>query len=620
MANTPKPKSSLIDDVLAFVTDKKKLPLLLLLLGGTATVVTTAVVLSNPGSGASSSQGGNSASQGGSTGPISGNEVPDLDLENPTLSADNNGMGASFDFLYFSRFQNDYYLQTGLNYFEGATPGEQAHTENVFAIYNFRTGEIIFEYTFEYADAYRSGLIAGTENNYNGNLRVAFDGASTIYVLVDTPLPSTIGGTYSAMRTHATTKFTSIYDYERFQFLLAFDIEDTTSYTIIDSLKVNYSDFEMNDILYENDQLYVASNFSKSYLENSGSRNDDLVFNFMTVPTEIPTLTVVSSNQQQRIGYLTQVSVEGTTLEVIDHSPIASNYNVNLWFQGYRQGFETRYFTEEGSMVLTANFWNNQNSNALDIPAFFDNLETTFLEDNATVLSESETKIIAAYDAILDTPNGDSFTSHQFNLNFNGFYNFETGILEDAYTGYNVWTYNYNGGQEQRAQASSWPTLFLTDSGDSFIIENESLREWESDGSLQLWSEYNPEYLVSAVSTVYRYNIETGEKTLVIENDNNGTVITGVYEKSDGYYLTGSYYETDTNEVSSVDAFLRATNDAFVTQQELVLSGSKDDIGQLIMLDGSGRPVWIVMSNSIDGDFAGLGGVENRFTTYSVSF
>jgi hypothetical protein len=38
------------------------------------------------------------------------------------------------------------------------------------------------------------------------------------------------------------------------------------------------------------------------------------------------------------------------------------------------------------------------------------------------------------------------------------------------------------------------------------------------------------------------------------------------------------------------------------------------------MLNASGRPVWMVFSNSTDGDFAGLGGDENRYATYSVSF
>ncbi|MEN9819303.1 MAG: hypothetical protein RL379_81, partial [Bacillota bacterium] len=44
-------KESIVNKLIAFVTDKKKLPLLLLLLGGGATVVTGTVLLANPGNG-----------------------------------------------------------------------------------------------------------------------------------------------------------------------------------------------------------------------------------------------------------------------------------------------------------------------------------------------------------------------------------------------------------------------------------------------------------------------------------------------------------------------------------------------------------------------------------------
>jgi hypothetical protein len=609
MANTPKPKSSLVTDVLAFVTDKKKLPLLLLLLGGSATVVTTAaVVLSGP-------RGGNESS-----GPISGNEVPNWDFDDATLTADGNGIGASFDFRYMARFQNDYYIQAGRNFFEGATLQSEEHTESAFSVYNFRTGEIIFEYTFEIGDAHRNAILGGSNFSYWSDIRVAFDNESTIFVSLDSNFPSTLGGSYGPMKTHAISKFGDLNSSDYVQFFLAFDLDDATTYTVLDSRISNQSDFYFNDMLYDNGQLYLSTHYSKNFLENSVNRNEDNLFDFLTVPTDIPNLTFANNSQEQRIGYIVQVSVEGSTLEFLTATPFAANFNSNIWFQGYRQGFETRYFTEEGHMVLTTNFWNNSYNNSSTISSFFDTLETTFLQEDSTALEEAEAESLAAYETVLDTPNGEGLDSFNFNLNFTGFFNFETEKFEHAITGYNVYGYDYNSGVENRAEAYNWPSLFLTDSGDSFVIDNKVLIVWEGQVSQQTYSQYNPERLVDSVSTLSRYNLETGEKTLVIEHDNNGTILSGIYEKSNGYYLTGSYYETDTNDIASVDAFLLATNDTFVTQQELILSGSNDDMGLNIMLNASGRPVWIVQSNSTDGDFAGLGGVENRFSTYSVSF
>jgi hypothetical protein len=254
------------------------------------------------------------------------------------------------------------------------------------------------------------------------------------------------------------------------------------------------------------------------------------------------------------------------------------------------------------------------------ITTFFDQVDTTFIPENSTILTEAETNSQAAYEALLDTPIGEDFTSISFNLNLTGFFNFETGLFDHAMSGYNVYAYNYNNGQQQRAEAYNWPALYLTDSGDSFVIDTAVVTYWETQDFTQNLTQYNPAILENAVSTLSRYNLETGERTIVLENDNNGTILGGVYEKSNGYYLTGSYYDTGANDIDSVDAFLVATNDAFVTQQELILSGSGDDMGQSIMLNASGRPVWMVFSNSTDGDFAGLGGDENRYGTYSVSF
>jgi hypothetical protein len=314
------------------------------------------------------------------------------------------------------------------------------------------------------------------------------------------------------------------------------------------------------------------------------------------------------------------MSIEGTTLEVLDMTPVASNYSTNVWFGGYIQGFETRYFTEEGYMVISANFYTNLLNNSSSLLTSFENVETTFLLDDNAVFEEANEKASLALEKVLDTPNGDIYNRFDSNLSFVGFLNFETETFEETFIGYGIHASNHSGGTQKYTNAYSHPQIFTTDSGDMFIIENQLLESWERNGQNNDWAHFNPDYMKDAISTLSRYDLETGEKTILLQHENDGTIISSVYEKRDGFYITGSYYETLSNDVESVDAFLRATNESFVTQQELILSGSKDDVGQGIVLDASGRPVWIVMSNSNDGDFEGLDSTDDDFKFYYVSF
>ncbi len=66
---------------------------------------------------------------------------------------------------------------------------------------------------------------------------------------------------------------------------------------------------------------------------------------------------------------------------------------------------------------------------------------------------------------------------------------------------------------------------------------------------------------------------------------------------------------------------------AFVTDKKklpvlLLLLGSGDDNGSQITLNSQGRPVWLVSSNSTDGDFAeaGASNTDGRYKVYSVTF
>lgn len=90
-----------------------------------------------------------------------------------------------------------------------------------------------------------------------------------------------------------------------------------------------------------------------------------------------------------------------------------------------------------------------------------------------------------------------------------------------------------------------------------------------------------------------------------------------------GYYVSGTYYESEsTPDVQSTDAFLLEVDEDFNTINELILAGSGDDNGSQITLNSQGRPVWLVQSNSTDGDFeeAGASNTDGRFKIYSVTF
>jgi hypothetical protein len=108
------------------------------------------------------------------------------------------------------------------------------------------------------------------------------------------------------------------------------------------------------------------------------------------------------------------------------------------------------------------------------------------------------------------------------------------------------------------------------------------------------------------VSRLYRINLETQAKTLLLDYENEGVYLTGIYRYTGGFYVTGVYNDSDefTTGLGKAEAFLSAYNTTFTKTGEVVLSGSEDDTTQGIILDDTNKPVWLVTSNSNDGDFA----------------
>lgn len=178
-----------------------------------------------------------------------------------------------------------------------------------------------------------------------------------------------------------------------------------------------------------------------------------------------------------------------------------------------------------------------------------------------------------------------------------------------------------------RYQFSNYYSSYVTGMSDgetAFIIETDtSFLYPEIQVTNYGWSGFNPDYRVYTYNAISRINLDTNEVTLIEENDDNGKYISGIYQKNGGYYISGTYYECeDKPEVQSTDAFLLEVDENLVTLNELVLAGSGDDNGSQITLNSQGRPVWLVQSNSTDGDFAeaGASNTEGRFKVYSVTF
>ena len=629
-------KESIVNKLIAFVTDKKKLPLLLMLLGGGATVVTGTVLLANPGNGGST---GNTTSQpGGSNVPFSGDDVPEWDFENATLDGNATTVGVGYDYNWYSRFQNEYYYQVGRNLFEGApTTGNvniERYTEMAFSIYNMRTTEVEFTYNFDISEARKTHLLE--TQNYIGNYswtRIAYDQDETILVLLTIRIPTgddvALGGAYTPIETYIRANFTvdELENWNEYTLLLKFNINDNTQYTILDGYDTQ-SNFNrlvrVDDFIIEGETLYLSTQVNKNTIDDRLTTVANK-FDFLEVPTSYPTFVNYYQNiNNPTFSYLMEVDISDyANLSFIRSTPVTFDGSSNIWFYGYRQGFETKYINENGEIALglNSNIWAQ---NEASITTYFTDLETNFLtnEEKANLFPSIESKAKEFYNRTLE------YTANlQMSINFGtyGFFNFETGKMTNANFNVYSWqsvtieTVQYQFNNSYNSQ------IFAMSDGETAIkLEFEFSQLYPTiNNGFAGWSGLNPDYRIYTYSAISLIDLVTNEVTLIEENDDNGKYVTGVYQKNGGYYVSGSYYECDaTPDVQSSDAFLLEVDEDFNTINELVLAGSGDDNGSQITLNSQGRPVWLVQSNSTDGDFAeaGASNTEGRFKVYSVTF
>ncbi len=628
-------KESIVSKLIAFVTDKKKLPLLLLLLGGGATVVTGTVLLANPGNGGN---GGNTTSQpGGSNVPFSGDDVPEWDFDNATLDGNATTVGVGYDYNWYSRFQNEYYYQSGRNLFEGApTTGNinvERYTEMGISIYNMRTTEVEFYYEFQLSEERKTYLLGEGNVNYNYNwIRIAYDQDETILVLLTLRLPDdeepALGGSYAPVEAYINANFTvdQFENWQEFTVLLKFDINDDTQYTILDAYQRQNNVVEIEDLLIEENILYFTSRVWKNTIDNRGNFiTSNEKFDIVDIPESYPSFINYSQNfNNPSFSYLMEFDI--TNYQAIDHVrsiPITFDGYSNLWFYGFREGFETKFFNENGEMALGINnYVNGQSENAITTALADTESNVISVEEKARIFPAIEDKIIEFYNRNIAYN-----LNYSLSLNYTvlGFYNFETGLMTNNTFTTNSWqSVTIENVRYQFSNYYSSVVIGMSDGETAFIIENDtSVLYPEQQINNYGWSSFNPDYRVYTYNAISKVNLVTNEITLIEENDDNGKYIAGIYQKNGGYYVSGTYYESEsTPDVQSTDAFLLEVDEDFNTINELILAGSGDDNGSQITLNSQGRPVWLVQSNSTDGDFAeaGASNTEGRFKVYSVTF
>lgn len=620
-------------NLLNLFSKKKNLSLLLLLLGGGATVVTGTILLTSPNNPSSSQSSETTSSQNGSSTVFSGNEVPDWNLSNPRLSTDGINVGLSYDFNYFSRYQGSLYYQVGRNLFDDAVVTNYNLTETGFSIFNLRTGEVVFQYTFEVSDTYRNLINQNYETmqNYVDDIRMAFDGDKNIYILTtvklgqeETQFDYELGGSYQPMINYVNSNLGGNLN-QTYMFLLNFNLDTPQSYQIIQGIQANYNNFTANDLLFDNDSLFISAQYQLAAINNPSLLTNQNYFQFIDVPTSTPTFINYPNQFSQNLNYLVQLDVSNLNdIVTVSNHAVTFDTGDGIWFNGFRDGFEVRYFNDANELYLAVNSWSYIN-NSLTIAAAFERLEDNFLpaDQRQDLYATAETIATQFASDLYEEVNATVQTNVNFNVS--GFYNFTTKTMNNPLVNVYIY-YNQQVDQTQRREINlQYNQQYLfTPSGRVFIIENTNQSSFLRDNNFNWggWNWLNPDNRLYTKNSLIEINLSTNTKTLIVTNDDNGTFITGIYEKSDGFYLSGSYYETDTNDIEVSDAFLRAIDENFATVEEVVLAGSKDDIGNLITLNASGQPVWIVSSNSTDGDFAAFASSNptNLFVTYAVTF
>jgi hypothetical protein len=614
-----KEKSNFIKELL---TNRRNLLLLLLLLGGSAVVITSALLIPGSPSGSSSSNGGGTSQSGtpvssGVT-PYEENVVPNWDFSKAALSADSSAFNLNLDTTWRTYLQGDYMYATGGKLIDGAPGNGDVFMRPSIRVINTKTGEMKFQYSFDFGSTYDNYLKTSTSlhsfNFNNRNMRIAYLEDRFVYVAASINVQaklnesnSRLGGSYQPIIDALTTRYGEPTDdqelvYREYSTLIRFSLSTPTTFTV---LGVSEASRIFSDIIIEDNVLYALH----SSVEFE-SQIDDIVYSFITLPS------IPSPFTRRSSVFLLKILINNLGDLTQDEGKVIGSTTPGglfAYFNNYREGFQSRYFNDNGEIALgfTVFYGDATQVNKSSIATVTNQLQFSFISANEfdgfkqNLITASEERV----DALATYANNPQ-QSITLAYSISGFYNFDTGQLNEVFmNAFNQ--YNDQAKAQTLLGFESDNRLYLTGNYD-LVFNIKTISFAPSDQA-------RPEYIY----TLYKENKTTKVRTKVLEFLNSGIEVSGIFQKDNGFYLTGTIYENATNNtIKKSAALLRDYDDNFNLVDELILDGADEDFGGQIRLNNQAQPVWFVSSRSIDGPFSIFATSNpNQLTlTYTVTF
>jgi hypothetical protein len=615
-----------------FISDRKKLTLLLLLLGGGGVITTSVALLaSNPASSQSSGSSQTTTSSAGTTSNVvnssqplislDGN-LPDLELDNAEIQFDGSGgLNFGFDRIYNIYYNQNYYYQTGINFFEGVDTTEYIWDKGYIGIiaYNFETNEIDFEYTFDPGQVYIDAVVNEDKRGVDFasiSAMEIYDGY--MYVLYQyMTLQNTdvhLGGDYTKLYNYISD--TSGLPSTSHNVMLRFDLLQPTDYEIIFAKPTN-GNTGISGFTFLNDEIHIlGTNY------NFNNRTIDGIFDFIS-SFDLP-ITIHES--EQFISYSVHPLNEDLSFDdqrfihfFEAESTSTSNYNILYSrFVPVSKGLIYSTFDENDNPYISIDVHNGGPvANLTNVEERISELESIsgVSNEDLGLIKES----LGSFYEYLDEPDYFSNTnSFSVGGTMTGLFSLEDKEFSFIlHTSSNQWYQNV----ENILQVQTFSNLIQLDEG-YLITTSMSKFVYESLVVNQIVFDSPSFVMLDTQTEVSQYNPVTKQKTTISLDVDSFYWISGIYPRDGGYYLTGTLIEDETNNIDGLAAGLFLLDESFSLVDSLVLDGSKSDTSNILTINSSGQLIWMIFSSSIDGDFEGAENfnINEEYNQYVVIF
>jgi hypothetical protein len=550
-----------------------------------------------------------SSSASSSSAVFNGQDVPLWNLTNPEITEETRIVNTGLRQANFSRQEGDLYLASGLSAIQGVLDPNIGYETMV--IYNLKTGEDELRFIFNPGQAYTDWAVSNQHGNNYSSLkftvegRVLYGSISLVIQHQSNRPESRLGGDYQPFVDAVDAAFSSIYPepFQRYQYFYQFFFTyNLGNQSLIVRDVSNSYQHHLIELLAIDETLYAITRVNKG----SEASNP-----YKTFPITSSAPDMTSVNQPYSIFY--QLDLQD--LSVTRSHAVGSTAVMYPYVESFRRDFEQVNLDQQGNLLLSFFFSFSVESRA-EIASTLNAFNTTLL--NGPDLSAFRTRSIAQVEQYYDVISRDvTIDSINFNVQFIGGYSFDFNGLTSFSVGSSFW---YTAGLAETLYEGYVRIRYVEFDGVTYIIEIERIAK-------VLFADldsYNSFYLPSVEqrSTILRLNLETRTKTQLLNYRNQGIYINGLFPHTDGFFLTGFYLDAPSNTSEGPDAFIFSLNRNFIKSDELILGGSNMDIGVDITLDQTGLPVWVVISDSTDGDFASMSGSNpnNDIKTYFVRF